>query len=370
MTDSELYNYLNNFNIPFDSNKSWFRIGDSFMLDSFYQCGKAIESKQKIISKCFEKDSIHTLKKYVLPINILNEHWILFVIDVKSQFIYTFNSYGRFMFSTRQDRKICLKYDEIFFTSEISKICKEKGRSINYDVNHNSRKVAGKHIKVNNVHTIQISNGLIQSLFLNGEKQLSINGLTVYDRLEAVQALIEHELIHLYMGIQDLTRKIKEGEGKMYYSPHGKLFQELVFKYFEHTDYKHNLTSGDSTNQLTKEQCYVGMNISFNDNTDKIVKGIILKCNPRRVSVQIENGTIYNVGYSNLRPYDGKVIITDNKPNLLNIRDKFHTGMTVKFTTKIGDIITGKIIKTNPKTAKIDTTTSVYTVPYSMLTLL
>jgi hypothetical protein len=113
MTDSELYNYLNNFNIPFDSNKSWFRIGDSFMLDSFYQCGKAIESKQKIISKCFEKDSIHTLKKYVLPINILNEHWILFVIDVKSQFIYTFNSYGRFMFSTRQDRKICLKYDEM-----------------------------------------------------------------------------------------------------------------------------------------------------------------------------------------------------------------------------------------------------------------
>ena len=253
-------------------------------------------------------------------------------------------------------------------------MCKEKGRCLKYNTNCNSKKVAGKHIKTNNIHTIQISSGLIQSLFLNGEKQLSINGLTVYDRLEAVQALIEHELIHLYMGIQDLTRKIKEGEGKMYYSPHGKLFQELAFKYFEHTDYRHNLTSGDSTDQLTKEQCYVGMNVYFIDNKNAKNLGTILKCNPKRASVQIENGNVYNVGYSTLRAYDGKVTIHStndngrNVVNLLNIKDNFHIGMKVKFTLKSGNIITGIISKMNPKTAKVDTSPDIYTVSYSLLT--
>ena len=74
-------------------------------------------------------------------------------------------------------------------------MCKEKGRCLKYNTNCNSKKVAGKHIKTNNIHTIQISSGLIQSLFLNGEKQLSINGLTVYDRLEAFKHLLNMNLL-------------------------------------------------------------------------------------------------------------------------------------------------------------------------------
>lgn len=98
LTDEDIYSHLKKINVPSPWDRSWVRVGDSFMLNSFYKTSKDKQLKKNIIKKCFEQDAIHTLIKYILPVNIQNEHWILFVVDIEEHLIYTYNSYARSLY--------------------------------------------------------------------------------------------------------------------------------------------------------------------------------------------------------------------------------------------------------------------------------
>ena len=115
LTEKDIYKYLELINVPLECDKKWVRIGDSYMLNSYYKLNRGDESRRAVLDKCFKKDSIHLLEKYILPINIKNEHWLLFVIDIPGQTIYTFNSAARNLFP-RIDGDIIysgsIKYDE------------------------------------------------------------------------------------------------------------------------------------------------------------------------------------------------------------------------------------------------------------------
>lgn len=152
-----------------------------------------------------------------------------------------------------------------------------------------------------NTCKISICRTAMAKLFINGESRLWVNGLNVRDRLEALQVVFEHEMTHMYMSLKGWSNKIKKGKGKMYYSSHGKLFQELVYRFFLHTDYRHMLDGTDSTGHLTKERCHVGQKVKVVVDK-KTYYGVVIKCNPRNAKVQ-GSGIIWSVPYQYLRSY-------------------------------------------------------------------
>ena len=209
--------------------------------------------------------------------------------------------------------KIFTWYDNIFFNNEFTKMVKIKNITLKFGFLRSVQK-AGEHCydSKDNSCKISISKKTLIGLFTKGEKRLWVNGLNVRDRIEALQVVFEHEMVHMYMVLKGYAGKIKSGKGKMYYSSHGKLFQGLSKLFFLHTDYRHLLTNGDSSGHLTKERCNVNMEVYFkNDNKKNDKKGdknnkiygTVIKCNPKKAKLScIIQGIerIYSVPYSML----------------------------------------------------------------------
>ena len=211
--------------------------------------------------------------------------------------------------------KIFTWYDTIFFNNEFDKMIKTKNINLKFGFLRSIQK-AGEHCydSKDNSCKISISKKTLIGLFTKGEKRLWVNGLNVRDRIEALQVVFEHEMVHMYMVLKGYSGKIKSGKGKMYYSSHGKLFQELSKLFFLHTDYRHLLTNGDSCGHLTKERCNVNMEVYFkndkkNDkkgdknNKKNRIYGTVIKCNPKKAKILcVTQGTekIYSVPYSML----------------------------------------------------------------------
>lgn len=271
-------------------------------------------------------------------------------------------------FTVKDLEQLYYLYDKYSFNNELQKMLLQKGHRITFSINLKSKIKAGTHCYSNGIHTITINPTLIKSLFNNGETTIKANGLKINDRLEALMNVFEHEIIHLYCSLKGYTRKVKMGQGKRYYGPHGKLYQELVFSFFGHTEFRHCFGLGDMSIQLTKEKTHVGMSVFFNDKNGKIY-GKVIKCNPKNAQVNIGNKQIYNVPYEILRESEEEVDIEEVIENVDDIKKQCYIGMNVKFNNgKKGDI-EGVIIKCNPKKAKIQTRDSLYSVPYQILQL-
>ena len=251
-------------------------------------------------------------------------------------------------------------YDQLYFKKELTDMLANKNRKFLVGSNLRSNAKAGQHSYSDNTHTITINISMINNLFKN-EETLKCNGLIVTDRLDALMNVFEHELIHMYLSLKGLSRKIKSGAGKMYYAPHGTLFQKTALKYFGHTDYRHCLTSGDVNSYLTKEQTKVGMSVRFSSKT-KMIYGKVIKINPRNAKVLTESNNTYSVPYSMLSKADRKVQV---KLSELSKND-FRMNQKVKFKHN-QDIVEGVVVKLNPTRARIDTINGTYNVSYSLL---
>lgn len=193
-------------------------------------------------------------------------------------------------------------YNYIYFKCELTDMAKNRNIIIQFGFKRGI-KTAGLHQFNGRSCKISVAKDLVEGLFKQGENRIWINGLNVRDRLEALQVLFEHELLHMYMTLKGWADKIKKGKGRRYYSAHGALFQELAKRFFLHTDYRHMLHQGDSTGHLTKERCKVGMNVWVVYKGDKY-QGEVVKCNPRRAKVQSDQGSfirIFEVPYQSLR---------------------------------------------------------------------
>ena len=268
-------------------------------------------------------------------------------------------------------------YDREVFGSVLSSMIKNKGRTVGFDTNLTSKSKAGIHSYDSSVksHILKVSSHLICNLFENKET-VKINGMNINNRISCLINVFEHEITHLYCSLMGYTRKIKAGKGKMYYGPHGKLFQELVFRFFGHTDFRHNIGHGDATEQLSKEDCYVHMNIYFDSQKQKKnnngkpcrIYGKIGKINPKRCKVNTEDGSVYDVPYSMIRKSNKEVTIPVKKIiNTGNIKSKYSVGMRVKFRSGKNGYKRGKIIKINPKRARVNVGDGTYDVSYEML---
>src|SRR5665648_238279 len=169
------------------------------------------------------------------------------------------------------------------------------------------------------------------------------NILMCYDRLGCLLNVFEHELLHFVVGIRHGHVK-----GDPIYKSHRLYFQQLMLAYFGHTEFKHALNK-TIYNPGKREDFNLGDYVTYNSKTGNVVTGIIIKLNPKRIT--IANSTI---PYIMLRPSTKDEIaryeaVKDLAQPMTIVNTKFSVGDIVSYTTTV-ETKTGQIRQINPKT--------------------
>ena len=133
-------------------------------------------------------------------------------------------------------------YDELFFESRLEPAARTGGTPLYFRVSKRMTRVGGTTTKYRHHQTsgpqasyeIAISSTLLFSTFYDVERPISVTGVECHDRLECLQRIFEHELIHLTeMVIWDDSSCSRQR------------FQSLAFQLFGHTESTHQLITPD-----------------------------------------------------------------------------------------------------------------------------
>ncbi len=228
------------------------------------------------------------------------------------------------------------------------------------------------------VYNITMSRSLFTKLELEENQVTKSGGLTCKSRLNCLQLVLEHEIIHLIHGHYYTNRKELN---KKIYSGHGLLFKSLVKNYFGQTESTHQIGNiiydgSDSERTLSKEEIKVGEIVSIIDKKG-IKKGVIVNIYNKNIGIEFLNGDSWKVGSEFLHKvseedddYDSLLEIKNELLSKLKIYNNVRIGDIVKFYFKTEDnIITGKVSKLNNKSSKlsIEVDLSIYTIVYSRL---
>jgi hypothetical protein len=243
-------------------------------------------------------------------------------------------------------------YDDYFFGGSIMEKINSSGSTIKFTSSSlGGSTFAGKCIMTKAgmkcTFELRFPSKLFLKLFTQkgSNKLLKTNGIICRDRLECLQLVFEHELVHLIMHLWNYYDK----SGDLY-SSHGKLFQCMTKSLFDHTDYRHELFNEfeEGTEFITKKVAFVGMDVYILVD-GKNIYGKITKVNPKKAIIQTESGKMYKSSYVLIRKADKKVSITEfipDKKKELSVGDDVYVLYNeVKYY--------GQIIKKNPHTLKI-----------------
>lgn len=157
-----------------------------------------------------------------------------------------------------KDVKILFKLiDNSFFHGCIEKWLRENNLHLVIKVNNRLTKSAGifKYRKDNEKKrrrksakwpsfSIEISHFVFSKCFSNNENTVRVNGLNHTCKLECLQSVLEHELVHF------LVHTVCPNDVKKYCTSHGKYFVLLVKNIFGHTETKHDIFGGDAETKL------------------------------------------------------------------------------------------------------------------------
>lgn len=132
-------------------------------------------------------------------------------------------------------------YDELFFDGLLSETVRRAGAPLTFRISKRMTRVGGTTTKYRHArprgsrepgtsYEIAISSTLLFSTFYDVERPITVTGIECRDRLECLQRIFEHELIHLTeMLIWDDSSCSKQR------------FQSLAFQFFSHTEATHQL---------------------------------------------------------------------------------------------------------------------------------
>lgn len=237
--------------------------------------------------------------------------------------------------------------DQVYFNNKITKFLKETYSKISFNASGKLTRTAGfckwryyldKYGNFDyGIYEIQISKPIINNIFKDKKiKSLKINGLHCFDKLECYINLFQHEITHLLISIFC----VKEGVGM---GGHTKMFKDLVYNLFGHTDYKHLLLEGDSL-EMEKEIAYNQLNVEIGDTIEtkeirgKIWIGEVLKLNKKYIQILLKkDGKLWNLPYAYI-----KKINKANKKNK-NVKKSNMTPDEIKNNLKINDIVKVKL---------------------------
>lgn len=133
-------------------------------------------------------------------------------------------------------------YDELFFDGRLEPAVRTDRTPLFFRVSKRMTRVGGTTTKYRhgrtsgpkNSYEIAISSTLLFSTFYDVERAVTVTGIECRDRLECLQRIFEHELIHLSeMVIWDDS------------SCSQQRFQSLAFQLFGHTEATHQLITPD-----------------------------------------------------------------------------------------------------------------------------
>ena len=266
-------------------------------------------------------------------------------------------------------RRLFELYDKIFFKGHIQKKLDETNSTLGFTFSKHT-KTGGTCSRKGCEWKINIPLKLFQGLFQKGEKNLRSCGIWCTSKLDCLQLTFEHELIHLLMQLYEYQDKKPEyNQPPDTFRAHGRLFQCMVFLYFGHTDYKHDLFLGEASTKIKKEDVRPGVRIKFfSSKTQEEYYGQIAKINPKKAVVILDDGREWGVPYSMLELSDRPIpdVPVPPKPSI-SAKDQFKVGMRVTYVFKGKDYY-GVITRINPKRATIkEDGGAVHLMPYSIL---
>ncbi len=116
-----------------------------------------------------------------------------------------------------------------------------------------------------------------------------------------------------------------------------------------------------------KRQLKTGMEITYlNEQENRLIPARLLEVRKTRAAVQdLESGKRWTIPLYMINLQEADIHIAPQKGNLDRL--SLRIGDTVGFEGRDGRELFGKVIKLNPKRAKIKTTNEIWNVPYSML---
>ena len=157
----------------------------------------------------------------------------------------------------------------------------------------NTRRVrSGKTTREQPVYEIAISADVLFQTFNGNHRTVTANGLVCNNRLEALQRIFEHELIHLLeFLVWDESRCSRQR------------FQSLARHVFGHTDHTHRLITRKEQARL-KHGIQVGHRVRFQDNEGTQHIGVVNRITKRAtVLVESQNGEAYTDGKRYIKFY-------------------------------------------------------------------
>lgn len=187
-------------------------------------------------------------------------------------------------------------FDNLYFNYNIQKYIGENKIKISFDTSEKLIKTAGKVCINKDYRTFKLvlSSTIIRNIFDKNINRKKLGGLICHDRLECYIILFEHEFIHLILGLTGLSKNE---------TMHGPLFKKLIRNMFGQTEMTHNLFLDGDVFEVEKQvECLkndikIGNTITTKKISNKILKGKVIKINPKNVRIKLENGKIFNIKY-------------------------------------------------------------------------
>lgn len=183
-------------------------------------------------------------------------------------------------------------YDAEFFDGQLEVAAQRSGAPLYFRVSKRMTRVGGtttkyRHYKTpgpNSSYEIAISSTLLFATFYDVERPISVTGIECRDRLECLQRIFEHELIHLTeMVIWDDSSCSKQR------------FQSLAFQLFGHTEATHQLITPDER-AVMKYGVRPGDRVRFQLEGSRY-EGFVNRITKRAtVLVEDANGPLYSDG--------------------------------------------------------------------------
>ncbi|MEZ6092156.1 MAG: hypothetical protein R3C05_29960 [Pirellulaceae bacterium] len=200
-------------------------------------------------------------------------------------------------------RRMCMLYDEHYFDGRLLSLA--RGEGIDFQLSRRMTRAAGKTVtiydpKIRNAEVpggkqrkfeIILSTTLLYQTFHDLDRQVVVSGCVCRNRLEAAQRVCEHELAHL---VEMLCFNDSNCAKKQF---HG-----ITKRFFNHTDYQHQLITQDER-AAKRFDVRVGSMVEFTFE-GRVIRGKVNRIT-RRATILVADpkGQMFDDGHRYLRYY-------------------------------------------------------------------
>ena len=185
------------------------------------------------------------------------------------------------------------QYDRLFFDGNLGHAARANNTPLHFRVSKRMTRVGGTTTRFRpratvggrGSYEIAVSSTLLFTTFHDVDRTISVTGVECHNRIEALQRIFEHELIHL-------TEMVVFDDS----SCSQQRFQSLAFQFFAHTEATHQLIT-PSERAVAKYGIKPGDKVTFNIEGQHY-EGVVNRITKRAtVLVEDRNSPLYSDGH-------------------------------------------------------------------------